>query len=151
MTGHHELRYPVPWLHSEGLIGQIHKKGPELAAIIGVNGTRGIKDGNAVLNRKAAARADLTLIALRQGHVKASGEKPALKWLKGHRLGDISPYIHAGRKLGSVSRRREGGFIDDFNFHCINYLGAILYSTPAITAKTIFGSHIARAVGIAPV
>ena len=54
-------------MERHGFLTQIDQKDADLASIIGVDGAGGIEDREAVSPCQAAARADLCLVALREG------------------------------------------------------------------------------------
>src|SRR3954447_4036260 len=67
MPRHHELCNSHAAADAERLLAQINKDYAYFAAVVGIDGTRGVGHGDAVLGGKAGSRADLRLESDRQG------------------------------------------------------------------------------------
>src|SRR6187399_740160 len=81
MPRHHQLCNSHAAADAERLVAEIHKDYAHFAAIIGVDGTRRIGHGDAVLGGQPGARANLALEAHREGNRNAGRHDPPL-----HRL-----------------------------------------------------------------
>ncbi len=82
---------------SRAEIGEDHL---HLAAIVAVDRARRVEAGDAVLERQAGARPDLYLIAGRDRHREAGGDRGARAGGQHHVLG--RDYVHARRARGGI-------------------------------------------------
>ena len=62
-AGNDELGDAHATLHTEGFAAMVDKVNMDFSAIVGINGTRSVKDGKAMLTRKTATRTHLCLVA----------------------------------------------------------------------------------------
>ena len=87
------------------LLPPVHQDDAHLAPVVAVDGARGVRDAQAVLEGQAGARADLPLQSRRDGHGDAGGDEPALARGEVDRL--VGAQVHAGGAGGLVARQLE--------------------------------------------
>ena len=63
MFGYHHLCYALAWLNGEGLVGEVNQYHAYLATIVGINGARGVKHSNAVLQSQSATWAPCIMMS----------------------------------------------------------------------------------------
>ena len=88
-----------------------------LAAVVGIDRSRGIEHGQPALERHAATRTDLRLVTGRQFDEQTCRDEPALEGLERHRLGEMTTDIHSGSQRTLVARQRIIALVDDSKFH----------------------------------
>ena len=69
-----------------GSVPAVEKDHPDLASVILVNGSRRVRQGDAVAESEAGTRANLQLIAGRQRDGQSGRDQRALAWLHGDRV-----------------------------------------------------------------
>ena len=74
-AGNDELGDTHATLHTEGLVAMVDKVNMDFSARVGINCTRSVKDGKAVLTCKTTARTYLCLVAGRQAYTQTSGKQ----------------------------------------------------------------------------
>ena len=92
----HHLGYTFTIVDYEILCREINEQNHDFAAIIGIDGSRRIQYGNAMLQSQTAARTDLRFITCRQSHIKTGWHQSSLNRMKHDCLIDVCPQIHAG-------------------------------------------------------
>ena len=102
MAGNDHLGDALPRNNLKGLLAQVHQDDAHLPAIVGIDRSRRIEYGNAVLDGQAATGAHLRLIALRKGDIQARGDQHTLQRLQHHRLFQVGFEVHAGTLRRSV-------------------------------------------------
>ena len=74
-TGNDELGDTHATLYAERFAAMVDKVNMDFSAIVGINCTRSVKDGKAVLTCKTTARTYLCLVAGRQADTQTSGKQ----------------------------------------------------------------------------
>ena len=96
VSGYNHLGYTLAIIDNEILCREIDEQNHDFTAIIGIDGSRRIQYGNAMLQSQTAARTDLRFIPCRQSHIKTGWHQSALHRMKHDCLIDVCTQIHAG-------------------------------------------------------
>lgn len=78
-----ELGNPIPVSDDERLIPQINQNYANFTPVIGINSTRSIENGYAVLEGKTAPGPHFSPVFLRQGNGDAGGDEAPTAWCQG--------------------------------------------------------------------
>lgn len=114
MPCNHHLGNALAIVDNKVLLRQVYQADPYLAAIVGINGARCIKNGYPMLQRQAAARPDLSLKPYGQSNMQARRNEPPLERAEHYRLVKIGTNIHTGTLLRSIGRQLLMSLIDNF-------------------------------------
>ena len=121
VAGYHHLGNALAVVDDEVLLREVYQYHANLAAVVGVNGARTVEDGDALLQRQAAAGAHLGFVACGQLHEETCLDEASLQGFQ--RNGPFrqeGPQIHACRLRSLVFRQRVVGGVSYFYLHnCI--------------------------------
>lgn len=95
MARNDHLANAVAIVYCERLVGEIDENGANLAAIVGIDGTRGVEDSNAAFCCETAARAYLRFVALWQLDEDARRDNCPCEGLNRYVVRQVGTKIHA--------------------------------------------------------
>lgn len=117
VAGDDHLGDALAVLDEKRLVGEVDKDDADLATIVGIDGAGSVENCDAVLDGKAAARTNLSLVARRQSHEEARGDKAALQGLQRYGRLDVGTKVHTCRLRRGILRQRMVAAIDYLYFH----------------------------------
>ena len=117
VPGHYHLGDPVSVPDAEILIGEVDQDDFYLAPVVGVDGSRRVEHGDAVLGGQPAAGADLSLESDWQLNEQAGRDNDSSAGFEDHGLLDVGPQIHPGRCRRGIGRERVPGTVYDFDLY----------------------------------
>ena len=127
VTGNDHLCNTLTIIDDEILLRQIDEHHAYLAAIVGINRTRGIQDGQTVLQGQSTAGTNLSFVTLRQCNEKTCRNQPTFHRTQHDRLVNIRTKIHTGALRRSILRQWLMAAVHNFNFYhfcCYHYYKA---------------------------
>lgn len=114
MFGDDHLAYTLAGFDGLWLAAEIDEYHAHLAAVVGIDGTRGIEDSEAAFECQTAARTNLRLVACRQFDEEARRYESTLKGLQRKGFADVAADVHSCGLLALIARQGIIALVDDF-------------------------------------
>ena len=94
--GDDELGNAFAGLEGEGGLSVVDEQDPDFTAVVRVNGSRAIQDGQAMFEGEATARTDLRFVSIGQLDVQSGGHKASLAGLQDHGSFEAGAQVESG-------------------------------------------------------
>lgn len=122
---YHHLANTLAVVDRKGLVRKVDKYHTYFAAIVGIYRPGRIDQGDAVLERKAAARTQLHLVAFGKLDAQPGGDESAFERSEYYRFGQVRPHVHTGGQCRGVCRKRVSGSIHNLYIDIIHIAGCL--------------------------
>ena len=119
VAGDDQLSYALAVVNNEVLIGEVNEHDANLTTVVGIDSTRGVKHGDAMLQGQATAGTHLCLITRREGDVQTRGNKPTFQWTEHDWLVNVGTEIHASTLRRGILRQGLMAAVHYFYFHSL--------------------------------
>ena len=120
VAGNNHLADALTVLNGLWLITQVDKNNTDFAAIVGIDGARGVEHCQSPFQGKTAARADLALTPLGQRDINARVHEGTLQGLQRQGLLEPCPQVHAGAQRRGILRHAMRPLVHYLHFDLVH-------------------------------